>query len=268
MSRLSQRFKQLAEQSQSALIPFITAGDPHPDTTVSLMHVLVKAGASILELGIPFSDPMAEGPVIQAANERALGQAINLHAVLNYVSEFRTRDTTTPVVLMGYLNPIENKGYAEFAEIASEAGVDGIIIVDLPVEESTEVAKYLQAKQIDLIFLAAPTSTEARLAKICQVARGFIYYVSLKGVTGAGHLDVDGVKNKLQALKEQTNLPIVVGFGIKTAQDAAQIAKIAEGVVIGSELVAQLAARVADKQKVLDHAAAFITQVRQAMDKV
>lgn len=225
-----------------ALIPYITAGDPHPDHTVALMHALVRGGADVIELGVPFSDPMADGPVIQLACERALVHGTSLWDCIGMVARFRETDAVTPVVLMGYLNPIEARGLERFAKAASAAGVDGVLIVDLAVEEAPEMAPTLEAAGLDLIFLVAPTSSEARIAAIAAQASGYLYYVSLKGVTGAATLDVEAVATKLAAIRAHTGLPLAVGFGIRDAATAAAVGRVADGVVVGSALVGTIAA--------------------------
>jgi len=241
MSRIQQRFSELQTQQRKALIPFVTAGDPQPDVTVPLLHAMVAAGADLLEIGVPFSDPMADGPVIQAACERALKHHVTLHQVLDMVREFRLEDVSTPVILMGYLNPIEVWGYADFAGAAAEAGVDGVLTVDLPPEEAGGFTEAMQAAGIDTIFLLAPTSDESRMRKVSAVASGFIYYVSFKGVTGANRLDISSVSSKLKELRQHTKLPIGVGFGVRDAETAARVAGVADAVVVGSVLVGQLA---------------------------
>lgn len=266
MSRLAACFKALKEQSRSALIPFVTAGDPRPDATVAIMHALVEAGADIIELGIPFSDPMAEGPVIQRASERALKHNVSLHDVLDMVRTFRQDNSDTPVVLMGYLNPIEVMGYRVFANAASKAGADGVITVDLPPEEGKEYSAALTAVRLAPVFLLSPTSTIERITSICEQARGFVYYVSLKGVTGAASLDIQAVTGKLDTIRRHTNKPVGVGFGIKDAETAAQMAAIADAVVIGSALVALVEEHGADEALLLKQIKGFISAVRQAMD--
>lgn len=267
MSRLAARFKALKQDGRKALIPFITAGDPQPAVTVNLMHDMVKAGASILELGVPFSDPMAEGPVIQAACERALEHNVSLHDVLAMVKEFRQQDDTTPIVLMGYLNPVEVMGYKTFAEAAAEAGADGVILVDLPPEEGEDLVAELKAKQLDMIFLLAPTSTEQRMAKICAMASGFVYYVSLKGVTGAANLDVDSVVAKVAQIRRHTDIPVGVGFGIRDAESAARVAAVADAVVVGSAVVQRVADNANDAAKISTEVCALLSSMRVAMDK-
>jgi len=237
MSKIRACFEDCRAKQRKALIPFITAGDPNPTLTLQLMHALVAAGADILELGVPFSDPMADGPVIQRASERALKHQVSLHQVFEMVKEFRTQNTQTPIVLMGYLNPIEAYTYQAVAKDAATAGVDGFLIVDLPPEEADELIKVLQPHEIDTIFLIAPTTNTDRIKLIAKQASGFIYYVSVKGVTGSADLDIQGVSDKLAAVRAQTTLPIGVGFGIKNAETAAKVAKIADAVIVGSALV-------------------------------
>jgi len=237
MSRIATQFAALKQRGRKALIPYVTAGDPNPAATVSLMHVMVAAGADILELGVPFSDPMAEGPVIQRAMERALEHHVSLRDVLGMVKEFREKDTITPVLLMGYLNPVEIMGYERFAEDAAAAGVDGVLLVDLPPEEAEGFLPILKQHGLDIIFLVSPTTEDQRMETIARAGSGFIYYVSLKGVTGAGHLDTDEVAERVQRINRHTDLPVAVGFGIKDAESAARVAKVADAVVVGSALV-------------------------------
>lgn len=267
MSRLATRFAQLKKQGRVALIPYITAGDPQPTVTVPLLHALVGAGADIVEIGVPFSDPMADGPVIQQAAERALMHHISLRHVFDMVREFRQQDSTTPIVLMGYLNPIEVLGYAAFAEKAAQAGVDGVLTVDLPPEEAEEFVPAMRTHGLDPIFLLAPTSDAERLRRILAVASGFVYYVSLRGVTGAGHLDLSEVRTKVNGIKKQTALPVGVGFGIGTPEDAARVAAFADAVVVGSALVKRVAALAATPDKIPAEAATFLASLRAAMDK-
>ena len=268
MSRLNQCFTELRKQGRRALIPYITAGDPEPGVTVPLMYALVEGGADVLELGVPFSDPMADGPVIQQASERALRHHVTLHDVLGMVREFRRRNDVTPVVLMGYLNPIEVLGYADFARDAADAGVDGVLTVDLPPEEAGEFVSALRTHQIDPIFLLAPTSDAERIGKILAVASGFVYYVSLRGVTGAGHLDLTEVRNKVAVIRKQTHLPVGVGFGIGSPQAAADVAEFADAVVVGSALVRRIAAQVAHPENIPAEARSFMAALRAAMDVV
>jgi tryptophan synthase alpha chain len=237
MSRISQCFENLKADGQTALIPYVTAGDPEPWVTVPLLHALVDAGADIIELGIPFSDPMCDGPVIQKACERALKNDVSIKHVLKMVKQFREKNKDTPIVLMGYANPIEAMGYDNFASQAKEAGVDGVLTVDVPPEESDEFRQIMDDNGIDTIYLVAPTTSPERMETIASFARGFIYYVSIKGVTGAAALDVDEVKQKLAQLREKSNLPLGVGFGIRDGKSAAAVAEIADAVVVGSTLV-------------------------------
>jgi tryptophan synthase alpha chain len=240
MNRIDAVFAALRQRGGKALIPFITAGDPHPDHTVALMHALVRGGADIIELGVPFSDPMADGPVIQLACERALVHGTSLWNCVAMVAEFRKTDTTTPVVLMGYLNPIEARGLELFASRAREAGVDGVLVVDLSIEEAPELAPRFKAEGLDLIFLLAPTSPDERIAEIAEQASGYLYYVSLKGVTGAATLDIGSVGEKLAAIRRHTSLPLAVGFGIRDAETAALVGRLADGVIVGSALVSTI----------------------------
>jgi tryptophan synthase alpha chain len=267
MSRIKQCFADLKSQRKKALIPFITAGDPQPGVTVGLMHAMVTAGADLLELGVPFSDPMADGPVIQAACERALRHHVTLHNVLDMVRDFRRDDIKTPVILMGYLNPIEAWGYAAFAQAAAAAGVDGVLTVDMPPEEAGEFTAAMNAAAIDTIFLLAPTSDDSRMQRVSEVASGFIYYVSFKGVTGANRLDVSSVATKLSELRHYTKLPVGVGFGIRDAETAGQVAGIADAVVVGSALVQQIA-ELAERPEVIPAALAVtIAELRAGIDK-
>jgi tryptophan synthase alpha chain len=266
MSRITGRFEELRSRERTALIPYITAGDPQPAVTVPLMHALVKAGADILELGVPFSDPMADGPTIQAACERALVHHVSLHHVLDMVREFRRQDAATPVVLMGYLNPVEVMGYAEFAQAAQEAGVDGVLTVDLPPEEGHDLIEQLKTRELDPIFLAAPTSSDQRIRQMSDSGGGFLYYVSFKGVTGANRLDVGAVQDKLQQIRANTGLPVGVGFGIRDAETAAQIAGFADAVVVGSALVNRIAALADQPERIIAEAPAIIAEMRSAMD--
>lgn len=267
MSRLKPTFEALKAENRTALVSFITAGDPQPSVTVQLLHDMVEAGASVLELGIPFSDPMAEGPVIQAACERALEHNVSLRDVLAMVAEFRTRDSQTPIVLMGYTNPVEVMGYAPFADAAAEAGVDGLILVDLPPEEGGELIHELKARHIDMIFLLAPTSTDERMQTICTQASGFVYYVSLKGVTGAAHLDVDSVVEKVNQIRSHTSIPVGVGFGIRDAESAARVAAVADAVVVGSAIVQRVADNASDPRKISQQVCELLSSMRSAMDK-
>lgn len=269
MSRIKARFEGLKAQGRKALIPYIAAGDPDLDTTLGLMHALVTAGADIIELGIPFSDPSSDGPVIQRAVERALASNTSLRDVLALVKRFRSTDSDTPIVLMGYLNPIERMGYETFTRAAEEAGVDGVLTVDMPPEESHDFLPLLQASSIDTIFLVAPTTREERARNICRHSSGYVYYVSLKGVTGAANLDAGAVSDYLEKLRQYTQLPIGVGFGIKDAETAAKVASVADAVVVGSALVS----RIAELEKGRSYSAEelgkqvqLIQEMRQAMD--
>ncbi len=266
MSRIAKYLAVLRESGRKALIPFITAGDPQPDVTVPTMHALVEAGADIIELGVPFSDPMADGPVIQYASERALEHHVGMHDVLAMVREFRQSNQETPVVLMGYLNPIEVMGYEAFAKEAAAAGVDGVLTVDMPPEEAGPMLAALKPHELDPIFLIAPTTTAERIARICDVASGFVYYVSVKGITGASHLDTDEVAQKVDAIRGKTELPVGVGFGIKDGESAANVARFADAVIVGSALVRRFEALKDEPEKIPAEAARFIGAMRQVMD--
>jgi tryptophan synthase alpha chain len=267
MSRILSCFAELKQSQRTALIPFITAGDFEPTLTVPLMHALVESGADVIELGIPFSDPMADGPVIQKAAERALKHNVSLRDVLQMVAEFRQRDALTPVLLMGYLNPVEVMGYEAFAVEASEAGVDGVLIVDLPPEEGGEILPLLYAHQIDPVFLIAPTSDASRIQKICDASRGYVYYVSLKGITGAGHLDLDSVAQKVSKIREITQLPIGVGFGIKDAATAEAMGKLADAVIVGSAIVQRIAQHQGDAEAAIRAVSSFVSELRAGLDR-
>jgi len=268
MSRIAPKFDELRQQGRRALIPYIAAGDPEPWITVPLMHALVKNGADILELGVPFSDPMADGPVIQRAAERALKYKISLTNVLSMVREFREKDKTTPVVLMGYLNPIEVMGYQRFAQEAAAAGVDGVLTVDLPPEEADRFQPAMKSQGLDTIFLLAPTSPAERIKLIAKAASGFIYYVSLRGVTGAANLDVREVAAKLKEIRGHTKLPLGVGFGIGSPEAAAQVAEFADAVIVGSAVVKRMEEMAAKPDKILTEVPAFIARLREAMDQI
>lgn len=265
MNRIQTTFDSLKQQDRKALIPFITAGDPSLDKTVPLMHALVAAGADVIELGVPFSDPMADGPTIQRASERALKNGMSLRGVLAMVAEFRQTDGTTPVVLMGYGNPIEAMGWEPFAERCSEVGVDGVLTVDFPPEESAEAFEHLQRHDIAPIFLLAPTTDEARIERVARLARGYVYYVSLKGVTGAGHLDLAAIADKMPQLRRHIHLPIGVGFGIRDGDTARQVADLADAVVIGSRIVQEIENSTAGT--VVDNVQQFVAGVRAALDR-
>ena len=266
MSRIKARFEQRLSAGGKLLIPYITAGDPRPETTVPLMHGMVAAGADIIELGVPFSDPMAEGPVIQKAMERALEFGTSLTDVLQMVAEFRKIDTETPVIVMGYLNPIEVMGYSDFANKAVAAGVDGVLTVDIPPEEADDYIKLLKNKGLAPIFLVAPTTDANRMELIAKSGGGFIYYVSVKGVTGAGHLDTDEVADKVTQIKSIADLPVGVGFGINNADSAKRIAKVADAVVVGSAIVRRIEENAQDSGKINSEVCSFIQDLRNALD--
>ena len=268
MSRIAARFAALAERRRTALVPFVTAGDPSPAATVPMMHAMVEAGADIVELGVPFSDPMADGPVIQRAGERALAAGMSFDRVLDIVREFRSDDDETPVVLMGYLNPLEAAGYARAAESAAAAGVDGIITVDLPPEEAQDLVREIRANGMDPVFLVSPTSSDERIARICAEASGFVYYVSLKGVTGAASLDIDEVAERMACIRRTTDLPVGVGFGIRDGASAARIARVADAVVVGSAVVSRVEANAGSPDALPGILADFIRELRGAMDAV
>jgi tryptophan synthase alpha chain len=262
VSRIASCMQQLKAANRKALVPYIVAGDPDYATTLATLHALVKAGADILEIGVPFSDPMAEGPVIQKGHERALASGMSLKTVLELVREFRSSDSKTPVVLMGYANPVERMGYAAFADAAVAAGVDGLLTVDMPPEEAADLNRELKRVSIDNIFLLAPTTTDVRAQQICNMATGYLYYVSLKGVTGAGHLDTSEVRAKLAQFRGYTDLPLCVGFGIKDAASARAVAETADGVVVGSVLVDAMAR---DGKAATPAVAAVIADIRAAI---
>lgn len=264
MSRIQATFTRLQEHGRKALIPFITAGDPDPDSTLPLLKALVEGGADIIELGVPFSDPMADGPTIQRASERALKHGMSLTRVLDIVRKFRLDDERTPLVLMGYANPIEAYGIEKFVRDAKAAGVDGVLTVDYPPEECESFAAILRGAGLDPIFLLAPTSTEQRFAQVARLGSGYIYYVSLKGVTGAGHLDLDDVTGRIPAIRKKIGLPLGVGFGIRDGKSAARIAAVADGVVIGSRIIEEIEG--APRQEAAARVRSFLCGVREAMD--
>jgi tryptophan synthase alpha chain len=264
MSRIAATFEALGRDRRKALIPYVCAGDPFADATVDIMLAMARAGADVIELGVPFSDPMADGPVIQKASERALARGIGMAQVLAFVRGFRAQDPNTPVVLMGYANPIERYGIERFIADAGAAGVDGVLVVDYPPEEAVAFTAQLEAAQIDPIFLLAPTSTDARIAEVGRVASGYVYYVSLKGVTGAGHLDTAAVAAMLPRIRARVSVPVGVGFGIRDAASAQAVARVADAVVIGSRLVQLLETQTRDT--VAAAAAAFIAEIRAALD--
>jgi tryptophan synthase alpha chain len=264
MSRIQGRFEALGRDKRKALIPYITAGDPHPSLTVPLMRALVESGADILELGVPFSDPMADGPVIQRSGERALKHGVGLADVLKLVSEFRKSDTATPVVLMGYANPIEAMGTQKFVAAAKAAGVDGVIVVDYPPEECEPFAAMVQKAGIDPIFLLAPTSTDKRIEQVARVGSGYLYYVSLRGITGAANIDFSEISSRIPRIRAATRLPIGVGFGIRDAESARRVAQSADAVVIGSRIIQEIEAGAADGA--VARVKAFLKPIRQALD--
>ncbi|MES2018866.1 MAG: tryptophan synthase subunit alpha [Pseudomonadota bacterium] len=264
MSRITPTFAALAAQNKTGLVTFITAGDPGPEMTLPLMHAMVAGGADILELGVPFSDPMAEGPVIQRACERALKFGIGTRDVLEYVRQFRETNQSTPVVLMGYANPIERMGSDAFISAAKAAGADGAIVVDYPPEECEQFAGAMRAAGLDLIFLLAPTSTPERIAQVAKVGSGFSYYVSLKGVTGAGNIDTADVAQRLAAIREHVKLPVGVGFGIRDAATARAVAEVADAVVIGSRIIQEIEAT--PKEHAAEAVRTFVAGIRSALD--
>jgi tryptophan synthase alpha chain len=264
MSRIAQTFDALQRDKRKALIPYICAGDPFAETTTDVMLAMAQAGADVIELGVPFSDPMADGPVIQKASERALAKGIGMAQVLSYVRGFRAKNDATPLVLMGYANPIERYGVERFVADAKQAGVDGVLVVDYPPEEAESFAAQLKAASLDPIFLLAPTSTDERMAAVGRIASGYVYYVSLKGVTGAGHLDTAAVAQMLPRIRRHVRVPVGVGFGIRDAATAQAIGRVADAVVIGSRLVQLMENQTRDT--VASAAAAFIAEMRAALD--
>jgi tryptophan synthase alpha chain len=264
MNRIDRRFAQLKAAGRTGLIPFVTAGDPSPQHVVALMHALVDAGADLIELGVPFSDPMADGPVIQHASERAIAKGVGLNEVLDWVAAFRQRDADTPVVLMGYLNPVEIHGYARFAQEAVQAGVDGVLLVDCPLEESA-VLQSLRDAGLQQILLAAPTTAPARMAQLCGSAEGFLYYVSFAGITGAAHLSAGDIAARVADIRARAKAPVAVGFGIRDAASAKAIAGFADAVVIGSALVEQLAGAT-EAEEITVRVHAFLAPIRAALD--
>jgi len=264
MSRIAARFAALAAAKRKALIPYITAGDPDPALTVRLMQALTEAGSDIIELGVPFSDPMADGPVIQRSSERALAKGVSLAAVLEIVREFRGSNQQTPIVLMGYANPIEAMGTEKFVSAAAAAGVDGVIVVDYPPEECGQFADLARRHDMDAIFLLAPTSTDRRIKEVARVGSGFLYYVSLKGVTGANTIDLDDVASRIPKIRAATGLPIGVGFGIRDAESARAVARTADAVVIGSRIIQEIEA--AGPGEAVARVKAFLKPIREALD--
>lgn len=265
MSRIQTAFDKLGQRGRRALIPFFTAGDPDPALTVPLMHAVVEAGADIIELGVPFSDPMADGPTIQRASERALKHNVSLNGVLDMVAQFRSTDVNTPVVLMGYGNPVEAMGWERFACRCSEVGVDGVLTVDFPPEESHEAFGHLQRHGIDPIFLIAPTTSDERIRLVAKQARGYVYYVSLKGVTGAAHLDLNEIERKMPHIKKYITLPIGVGFGIRDADTAYAVSRLCDGVVVGSRIVQEI--ENSGERNVIENVARLMRELRVAIDR-
>lgn len=267
MSRITATFDELKAANKTALIPYVTAGDSNPSITVPLMHRMVESGADIIELGIPFSDPMADGPTIQLACERALVHNTSLNDVIEMVAEFRQTNETTPVVFMGYLNPIEVMGYETFAKKATAAGVDAVLTVDLPPEESIDVLPIFREHGLDSIYLLSPTTQPERIQKVSDAGSGFVYYVSLKGVTGSNILDVDDVAKHLDVIRGITDMPVGVGFGIKDAETAAQVATVADAVVVGSVLVKMVEKDADDIDKIMNNIGDLLSSMRRAMDR-
>jgi len=266
MSRIAATFEALKRQGRKALIPFITAGDPEPGLAVPLMHALVRAGADAIELGVPFSDPMADGPVIQRSSERALKHGVSLRDVLGFLAEFRKSDRRTPVVLFGYANPIESMGLERFADAAKAADADGVLVVDYPPEEAQQMVKTLDARSLDTIFLLSPTTTDERLGQIAELGRGYLYYVSLRGVTGASNIDFTDVAARVRRVRQFTRLPVGVGFGIRDAATAKAIAAVSDAVIIGSALIQEI--EKAPRDGVVACAGRFLTPIREALDSL
>ena len=264
MSKINALFNDLKASGKKGLIPFITAGDPHPQMTVELMHALVRGGANLIELGVPFSDPMADGPVIQRSSERALSKGVTLHSCLKMVKEFRKVDADTPIVLMGYANPVEQMGAERFASEAKSAGVDGVLIVDYPPEECVDFAARMRAAGVDPIFLLAPTSSSDRIKEAAKIAAGYIYYVSMRGVTGASHLNAQDVASNIPKIREATSIPIAVGFGINDAESARAVSKTADAVVIGSRIIRLL--EDSAPEQAVQSLESFIREIRIALD--
>src|SRR5689334_4845288 len=266
MARIADTFAKLGKQGRKALVPFVTAGDPEPKLAVTILHALAKAGADVIELGVPFSDPMADGPVIQRSSERALKHGVSLKSVLGYVAEFRKTDKTTPVVIFGYANPIEAMGMERFADAVKAADADGVLVVDYPPEEAQPLVKLLDARGIDTIFLLSPTTTDQRLAQVAKLGRGYLYYVSLRGVTGAANINVADVAARVKHVRSFVKLPVGVGFGIRDAQSARVIAETADAVVIGSALVQEI--EKAPHDQVAARIQAFLGPIREALNNL
>ena len=266
MSRIADTFAKLKEEGRKALIPFVTAGDPDPKLTVTIMHALAKAGADVIELGVPFSDPMADGPVIQRSSERALKHGVSLKNVLGYIAEFRKNDRATPVVVFGYANPIEAMGVERFADAAKAAGADGALVVDYPPEEAQPLVRLLDARGLDTIFLLSPTTTDQRLGQVAKLGRGYLYYVSLRGVTGAANIDLADVAARVNHVRRFANLPVGVGFGIRDAQSARAVGAVADAVVIGSALIHEI--EMAPRENVEARIGTFLAPIREALDNL
>lgn len=266
MSRIKSSFERLKAQGRKALIPFITCGDPDAALTVPLLHALVEAGADVIELGVPFSDPMADGPTIQRASERALAKGMSMRKVLAIVAEFRKTNAETPLVLMGYANPIEAMGKPEFVRRALEAGVDGVLVVDYPPEECTDFSSALREAGLDPVFLLAPTSSEQRFSEVAVAGSGYIYYVSLKGVTGSAVLDFDEVARRIPQIRARVGMPVGVGFGIRDAESARRIGEVADAVVIGSRIIEEI--EQSPREQVIDNVTAFVRTIREALDQI
>ena len=268
MNRIETRFRQLKAENRVALIPYVTAGDPNPAVTVPLMHAMVEAGANLIELGVPFSDPMADGPVIQRASERALQHNTSLRDVLGMVKDFRQTDSETPVILMGYLNPIEAIGYQAFAEMAADSGLDGVLTVDIPPEEADDYLQAMRTNHIDTIFLVAPTSNQERIKQICDVSRGFVYYVSVKGITGTVSFAIGEVAERVFAIRKSTRLPVGVGFGIKDSESAQAVAQVGDAVIVGSALVRQVEEFAEQPEAIAPAVCGMLSQMRTAIDLI
>ncbi|MDG2252233.1 MAG: tryptophan synthase subunit alpha [Methylophilaceae bacterium] len=263
MSKIESTFLRLKSENKKALIPFITAGDPHPDMTVNMLHTLVESGADMIEVGIPFSDPMADGPVIQRASERALANDVGIKKTIQLVKEFRKQDTKTPIILMGYANPIEAIGIKDFVNQIKEADVDGVITVDYPPEESKDFVTLLREQDIDSIFLLSPTTEDNRIKLITEQATGFLYYVSLKGVTGSANIDIKQVSDRVNNIKKYSNLPIAVGFGVKDAETAKQVALISDAVVIGSRIIKEV--ENSNQEDLLENIRSLMTEIKSTI---
>ena len=263
MSRIQATFKSLKNKNEKALIPFFTAGDPHPDRTVEIMHMLVESGADMIELGIPFSDPMADGPVIQRSSERALKNNVGITATIKFAAEFRKNNKTTPLILMGYANPIEAIGIDNFVSLIKDADIDGVITVDYPPEESEQFVKKLKENNIDSIFLISPTTDDKRIKLIINQATGFLYYVSLKGVTGSANIDIKQVSKKVNNIKEFTELPVGVGFGVRDAKTAKEVAEISDAVVIGSRIVQEI--EDSNDENLINNIRSLVTDIKNSI---